>query len=220
LVNGQLPTSLGGTQVTVNGEAAPLMYASYGQVNLVLPYDLPAGAKAEIQVIANGTPLIQLSNLPIVAAEMTLFQIDGAAVALNQDYTVNSPQHPAQPGSTVVLFGTGGGQTSPPSVAGEVTPLGIRPLVTTPQVAVIGLPGLQPPALFLNVEYAGGAPTLLSGVTQINVTLPAAIPLANGYPAGTLPLMVAEPGVASYQVATIYATVPPTPNPSAARGAP
>jgi uncharacterized protein (TIGR03437 family) len=219
LVNGQLPTLLGGTEVTVNGEPAPLLYASYGQVNLVLPYDLSAGTMAEIRVITNGTPLNQLSNLPIVAANITVFQVNGAAVALNQDYTVNSPQHPAPPGSTVALFGTGGGQTSPPSVAGEVTPLGLSPLVTAPQVAMIDVPGSQPPApgVYLNVEYAGGAPTLLFGVTQINVTLPDTIPLATGYSAGTLPLQVVEPGMASYQVVTIYATAPPAPAPNVAR---
>jgi uncharacterized protein (TIGR03437 family) len=161
-------------------------------VNLVLPYDLPAGATATIQVITNGMPLNQLSDLPIVAADITVFQVNGAAIALNQDYTVNSPQNPAQPGSTVMLFGTGGGQTSPPSVAGEVTPLGLRPLVITPQAAIIDIPQMQPP-IFLNVEYAGAAPTLLSGVDQINVTLPATIPVADGYAPGTLPLQVVEP---------------------------
>jgi uncharacterized protein (TIGR03437 family) len=113
-----------------------------------------------------------------------------------------------------MLFGTGGGRTSPPSVAGEVTPLELRPLVTTPQAAIIDIPQIQPPAIFLNVEYAGAAPALVSGVTQINVTLPNTIPVSTGYPPGTLPLMVVEPTLPSYQVVIIYA-VPPTPTPSA-----
>jgi uncharacterized protein (TIGR03437 family) len=45
LVNGQVPTSLGGTQVMVNGEPAPLLYSSYGQVNLILPYDYRPGQR-------------------------------------------------------------------------------------------------------------------------------------------------------------------------------
>jgi uncharacterized protein (TIGR03437 family) len=40
----------------------------------------------------------------------------------------------------------------------------------------------------LTVEYAGGAPGLLSGVTQINIQLPDVIPIVQGYPAGTVPL--------------------------------
>jgi uncharacterized protein (TIGR03437 family) len=218
LVNGQVPTSLAGTQVMVNGEAAPLLYVSYGQVNLILPFDLQPGTTAKIQVVANGTPLNTISNVHIVPANITVFQINGAAVALNQDYTVNSAQHPAQPGSTVMLFGTGGGQTSPPSVAGGVTPLELRPLATTPQAAIIDIPQMQPPAIFLNVEYAGAAPTLLSGVTQINVTLPDTIPVSTGYPPGTLPLQVAEPTLPSYQAVTIFA-VPSMPTLSTA-GAP
>ena len=214
LINGQVPTSLAGTQVMVNGEAAPLLYSSYGQVNLILPYDLSPGTAASIQVVSNGTPLNSISNVQIVPANPTLFQVNGVAAALNQDYSVNSPQHPAQPGSTVMLFGTGGGQTSPPSVAGEVTPLELRPLVTTPQAAIIDIPQMQPPAIFLNVEYAGAAPTLVSGVTQINVTLPSTIPVSTGYSPGTLPLQVVEPTLPSYQVVTIF-VVPPTPTPSA-----
>ncbi len=155
-----------------------------------------------------------------MAGDITVFQVNGAAVALNQDYTVNSPQNPAQPGSTVMLFGTGGGQTSPPSAAGEVTPLGLFPLVITPQAAIIDLNLMQPPAMFLNVEFAGAAPTLLAGVDQINVTLPATIPVAYGYAPGTLPLQVVEPpNMPSYQVVTIYAT-PPSPSTPSVRGAP
>jgi uncharacterized protein (TIGR03437 family) len=210
LVNGQVSSRLAGTQVMVNGEAAPLLYTSNGQVNLIVPYDLVPDTTATIQVVTNGTPLNPISNVQIVPADITLFQVNGAAAALNQDYTVNSPNNPAQPGSTVMLFGTGGGQTSPASTAGEVTPLGLRPLVTTPQAAIISIS--QMPAL--NVEYAGAAPALVSGVTQINVTLPATIPLADGYPPGTLPLQVADS-----PIVTIYATAPFTPTPSVA-GAP
>jgi uncharacterized protein (TIGR03437 family) len=196
------------------------LYASYGQVNLIVPYDLAPGTTATIQVVTNGTPLNPIANVQVVPAYITLFQINGAAAALNQDYTVNSTQNPAQPGSTVMLFGTGGGQTSPPSTAGEVTPLGLRRLVITPQAAFTEI--TQPPAIFLpdiplNVEFAGAAPTLVSGVTQINVTLPTTIPLAYSYPPGTVPLLLADPGMPSYQVVTIYATAPPTPTPSATR---
>ncbi len=124
-------------------------------------------------------------------AGISVFQVNGSAIALNQDYTVNSPQNPAQPGSTVMLFGTGGGQTNPPSVAGEVTPLELRQLVNVPQVPVpILAQGGPPTPVYLNVQYAGAAPGLLSGVTQINITLPATIPAMTGYAPGTLPFMI------------------------------
>jgi uncharacterized protein (TIGR03437 family) len=114
--------------------------------------------------------------------------VNNSAAALNQDGTLNSPQNPAQPGSTVMLFGTGGGQTVPPSVAGEITPLALRPLAYTPQVQIDN----QPPRL---VQWAGAAPSLVSGVTQINFTLPDVIPVVPGYPPGTLPLQVFNSGI-------------------------
>jgi len=186
LVNGQVPTSLGGTQVLVNGEPAPILYSSYGQLNLILPYSLTVGSTPTIQVMSNGTPTNPMSA-SVVDQGISLFSVgNSAAAALNQDGTLNSPQNPAQPGSVVMLFGTGGGETVPPSVAGELTPLGLFRLANTPQVQIVS----YPPITTLNLEYAGAAPTLVSGVTQINVQLPAVIPVVTGYPAGTLPLQV------------------------------
>ncbi len=109
--------------------------------------------------------------------------MNGSAAALNQDGTLNSQQNPAKPGSTIALFGTGGWQTVPPSVAGAVTPLGLFPLAITPQVEIV-----SSPIITLNLEWAGTAPGLVSGVTQINVELPDVIPTVQGDPAGTLPL--------------------------------
>jgi uncharacterized protein (TIGR03437 family) len=190
LENGEAPTSLGATQVLVNGEPAPILYSSYWQLNLILPYSLTVGSTATIQVVSAGTPANQLSD-SVVQQQITFFSVgNGAAAALNQDGTLNSPKNPAQPGSTVMLFGTGGGQTSPPSVAGEVTPLALLPLASTPQMLTYS-PQLQSGNTApLTVEWAGAAPGLLAGVTQINITLPDVIPLVPGYSAGTLPVWV------------------------------
>lgn len=181
-VNGQVPALLGGTQVLVNGEPAPILYSSYWQLNLILPYSLAAGTIPDIQVVSNGTPANLISQPDVNPSGVTLFQVNNSAAALNQDGTVNSPHNPAQPGSTVMLFGTGGGQTNPHSIAGELTPLALVPLIFTPIVQIGGT------STSLTVAYAGAAPGLLSGVTQINVTLPSVIPVISGYPAGTLPL--------------------------------
>jgi uncharacterized protein (TIGR03437 family) len=87
------------------------------------------------------------------------------AVALNEDGSVNSLDNPARPGSRVVLFGTGGGETAPPSVAGEIAPVDERRVLTNTFAVKVG----NQPA---TVEYAGAAPALVSGVTQINIKLP------------------------------------------------
>lgn len=182
LTDGHLPDSLGGVQVSIGGDPAPLLYSSSGQLNLVVPYSLPPNTTPSIQVTSNGTPANAM-QASVVAQGITFFETNssGLAAALNQDGTVNSPQNPAKLGSIVALFGTGGGQTDPPSTAGDVTPLAIWPLVMTPMIAVGSGPA-EPPV------WAGAAPGLLSGVTQINVQLPSAATVIPGVPAGMLPV--------------------------------
>jgi len=64
-----------------------------------------------------------------------------------------------------------------------------RPLAYNLQVQI----GIGGPAL--TVEYAGAAPGLVSGAIQVNIKLPDPIPVAIGYPKGTLPVRVLEGGV-------------------------
>ena len=202
LENGEVPASLGGTQVLVNGAPAPILYSSYWQLNLILPYSLPVGATATIQVMSGGTPANQLSDF-VAEQGITFFTVgNGAAAALNQDGSVNSAQNPAQPGSEVALFGTGGGQTDPASVAGEVTPLTLFPLVNVPQMLTYSPQAQNPYMAPLTVDWAGGAPGLVAGVTQVNITLPDVIPAVPGYPAGTLPVWMS--GETISQSVTIF----------------
>ncbi len=81
----------------------------------------------------------------------------------------------------------------PASTAGEVTPLQLRPLVHRPFVYanVQGRPELA-------VEYAGAAPGLLAGVTQINVKLPETIAPSAEFPPGLLPVSIGTAGLSFY----------------------
>jgi uncharacterized protein (TIGR03437 family) len=190
LEGGRLPTNLGGTRVLVNGEPVPLLYASHWQVNAIIPYSIPVGTRASVHVETGAGAGNEIGGLEVLPAGNSIFRLDDStrrpAAALNQDGTVNSPMNPAKPGSYVALFGTGGGATLPPSVAGEVTPLELRFLENPPQVGILNGP-------LLTVEFAGAAPALVSGVTQINVKLPDVIPEIEGYPPGAVPLIVRTP---------------------------
>lgn len=186
LQNGNLPSTLGGTSVLINGQPVPLLYSSYGQVNAIVPYSLPTGSPPTIQVEVKGTVGNQLADRVDGEVLLAVFRSGGNfAAALNEDGSVNSPVNPAKPGSRVVLFATGGGQTNPPGTTGEVTPLEIRPLQNAITVVIAG-----PNNPALSVEYAGAAPGLVAGVTQINVKLPDTIPVVGGTPPGVLPLIV------------------------------
>lgn len=62
LVDGRVPVSLAGTQVLVNGEAVPILFSSYWQVNAILPYSLTSFTKPKIQVVSNGAAGNELSS--------------------------------------------------------------------------------------------------------------------------------------------------------------
>ncbi len=195
LQDGRVPASLGGVRVLVNGEAMPLLYVSWNQVNAILPYSLQVGSRPAIQVVKDGEEGNVLSGSYVQRAGISVFRVGDSALrraaALNQDGSVNGPENPAGKGSVVMLFGTGGGATVPPSVAGEVTPLALRPLENVPEVSINN-------SLRTVVEYAGAAPGLVAGATQINVRLPEEIPEIPGFPRGAVPLYVQTPGTSFY----------------------
>ncbi|MCC6537970.1 MAG: SBBP repeat-containing protein [Bryobacterales bacterium] len=169
------PTTVGNTRVLVASAggsaqiAAPILYASARQTSVVLPWSL-SGNSAELTVEYQGVRSRALT-IPLAASSPGLFSANasgrGQAAALNQDATLNSAANAAEPGSVVVLYGTGEGRTTPASTDGA--------LATTP---------LPRPELPVNVTiggqraevlYAGAAPGLISGVIQLNVRVPIAI---------------------------------------------
>ena len=182
--DGTAATTLGGTQVLFDGTPAPLLYAASGQVNALAPFELSSKTSTVLQVVYDGVTSAGLT-LPVVAAEPGLFTANAAGTGegaiLNQDGKVNSASNPAAAGSTIQLFGTGGGVTVPPSVDGTLNPipapgatLGALALTATATV------GGQPATVY----YAGPAPGLVAGILQINVTLP------SGTPSGSIPVVV------------------------------
>jgi len=177
---GTIDTTLGGTQVLFDGNAVPLLYSSNGQVNAIVPFDLTNKASTEMQVMYNGVSSTGMT-LPVVAAVPGLFTVDGSGkgqgAILNSDSTVNSKDNPAAAGLPIVLFGTGGGLTDPPSIDGALNPISSTGKLVLPVTVTIG----GQPA---EVQYYGPAPDLISGVIQINAVIPA------GTPSGPAPVIV------------------------------
>jgi uncharacterized protein (TIGR03437 family) len=168
--SGLVGTYLAGTSVLFNGIAAPILYTSSGQVAAVVPYEI-AASSVVIQAEYQG----QISNpltVSLAPAVPGLFTADssgkGQVVAINQDGTVNAPGNPAAAGSTVILYATGGGQTTPPSVDGQPTG---QPLPQSNITAIVTMGGV--PATVL---YTGGAPGLVAGLLQIDVQIPSNLP--------------------------------------------
>jgi len=166
---GQAPLALGGVRVLFDGNPAPVIYAQSRQVNALVPFEI-GGSTTAVSLVYNGVTFGPVS-MPVHAADPAIFRLHpGAstqAAAINQDGTINGPSNPASPGSVVAIFGTGFGATSPPCATGGLNAAAAVNLALGPVTVNNGAAGVQ---------YAGGAPTLLCGVVQINVSVPMQAP--------------------------------------------
>jgi uncharacterized protein (TIGR03437 family) len=106
-----------------------------------------------------------------------VFTVDGVhAAALNQDGTINSADNPAAPGTVVTVFATGLGPITPPQADGTLVglPLPNNVLAVHAEAKSLGsVYPFGPPMLItpFDVTYAGPAPYLVAGVSQINFKL-------------------------------------------------
>ena len=186
---GKLFTTIGGVQVLFNGIPAPMIYASSTQVSAVVPYEMAPVVSPSVWIKYAG----QTSNayqLTTAATAPGLFTQNasgsGPGSILNQDYSVNGPNNAAAKGSIVMVYLTGEGQTSPPSVTGTITTATLPPPQVTPApVLAVGVTINGQPALYV---YAGEAPELVAGMMQLNVQIPA------NAPSGDLQIVVSVGG--------------------------
>ena len=168
--DGFYPAQLSGTSVQFNGVAAPLLYTSATEVAAVAPYGV-TGPAVQVTVTYQDQTSVP-ATIRVFAAAPGLFTADGTgtgqAAAINQDGTLNSASNPAPIGSVISLYGTGGGQTSPAGVDGQVSrsPLARQSLPV--QVYI----GQQIVLSTAQLQYAGPAPGEIAGLMQINVPLP------------------------------------------------
>ncbi|MCX6629541.1 MAG: Ig-like domain-containing protein, partial [Candidatus Solibacter sp.] len=177
---GLVNRSLGGTRVLFDGVAAPILYASAGQVNLVAPWSLAGKTSSSVQVEYGG---IRSNALPVSVAGVAPAIFPGAVV--NQDGSVNGSQAPAARGSVLILYAMGGGVMSFTPLDGAVA--SASQLATPAGSVTVQVGGVD-----AVVMYAGDAPGLVSGVLQVNVRLAAATPIGN-----SVPLVLQVGGVAA-----------------------
>src|ERR1022692_3233149 len=130
-VNNQMPTSLDGVSVTVNGKSAYVYYISPAQVNILTPPGAIEGAVV-VQVTNNG---VSSQGFPVQAQPLSpsFFVFNGGpyVVAQHEGGALLGPVSlypgsttPAKPGETVVLYANGFGPTSVPLVSGSSTQSG------------------------------------------------------------------------------------------------
>ena len=167
------PTQAANVEVTFDGKPAPLLWVQDAQINVVAPWSLAPGQTTQICVSYNNVKTNCLT-WPVVQAAPAVFTVDGVhAAALNQDGTINSADNPAAPGSIVSVFATGLGPITPPQADGTLVGLSLPNNILAVQVEAKSLGSTYPfgPPMLItpfDVTYAGPAPYLVAGVSQIN----------------------------------------------------
>ena len=164
-----LPTSLGGTTVSINGTALPILYASGLRADVQVPFNLQPGTVVNLQVRTESGGNSENVQVEVVPAFVGLYTAQqngrGQIAALNQNGSVNSSANAAPGGSYVSLYVTGLGLVDQQVNAGSPAPANPLARITGNLAVLIG--GVQVP-----ITYAGLAPGLLGGTYQINVQVP------------------------------------------------
>ncbi len=165
-----LPTRMQETDVLFGGFSAPLYFTSVGQVNFQAPAEAPAGALAQA-VVRRGGAVSTPQTVLVAPAQPGLYSLhpdfDGPsrAVALNQDFTLNTSSNPASPGEYVTVFFTGIGELDLPLASGVAAP-SAEPLARAALETQARIAGQQAQA-----AYVGLAPGFV-GLGQANLLVP------------------------------------------------
>jgi uncharacterized protein (TIGR03437 family) len=191
---GIYPTTAAGTTVYFNGAAAPVLYTSANQVNVVVPFATSSNSPAQVVVNYQGQ-ISSTFTAPTSAAAPGVFTLNGsgsgAVLAVNlADSSINDANHPAKAGTSVLLYLTGAGQTNPPGTDGHLATVPL-PLVNFPVTATIGGKAVTP-------SYQGAAPGVVEGVTQVNLQIP------SGLPPGAVSIQLAVGGANTQSGTTIW----------------
>ena len=178
VANGQLPTKLAGVSVSIGGTPAYVEYVNPTQINILAP-NLGTGSTS----VTVTTPAGTSNPFPIQSSQVQpaffAWQPGNYVVATDASYNwlvengefPGKTTAPAQPGETVILWGTGFGPTTPAAPAGQVTP----PNIYSVNGVVVTVGTVQVPATATALSPGS------AGLYQIVITLPTG--LANGdYP--------------------------------------
>jgi uncharacterized protein (TIGR03437 family) len=180
-----LASLLQGASVVIAGEAAPLFYASSGQINAAVPFDVTPNTSQQVLVTRDTTisvpvevdlgpaqPAVFLDPIPAAPNQGSIFGVRDTSSG--QTTFLAQPSSPAMVGDTLVIYCAGLGGVDQTIAPGAGSP-GSPPAKTTdqPQVSI----GSQSAA----VAFSGLTPGLV-GVYQINAVVPAGVKAGDQVP--------------------------------------
>ena len=185
-----LPLSLGGSTVTIGGQAVPLLFASPTQINAQIPFELSGSSVSSLVVSLDGlsSPPVTVSLLPAAPGIFTVGQggTGRGAILHASDSSAVTPNNPARAGEFLGMYSTGLGTTTPAvdtGAAASITPLSLTQITPTVTIGGVSAP----------VSFSGLAPSFV-GLYQTNVQVPP------GLLTGDQTLILTANGIASNPV--------------------
>jgi uncharacterized protein (TIGR03437 family) len=191
-----LATQLGATEAVLGGRPLPLQYAATGQVNAIVPYDLPPNTTQQL-IIANGPALSVPEPVVIAPAQPAVFaQADGSGVVFDvkPGQTAQVPVdtgHPMSAGDAIVIYCAGLGPVNPLVAAGSAAPSSPPATTINPVTVTIGGKTAQ--------VFFGGLVGGFAGLYQVNAYVPKGIA-----PGDAVPLVIT---ISGFDSAPVYVAV-------------
>ncbi len=173
-VDGQLPTSLDGVSVSIDGKPAAVYYISPTQINTQVPDDDATG-DVEVKVTTPGGTTTTTAALARLSPGIFMYDPDNRkyVAAQHADFSIvgreglfsGATSTPAKPGEVILLYATGFGPTNPPTPSGRIVQQPAEIDKTNLRVLIGGRAA--------EVQFAG---ITIAGVWQLNVKVPESLP--------------------------------------------
>jgi uncharacterized protein (TIGR03437 family) len=178
-----LPTSLNGTQLFLGGLPMPLLYASSGQVNAIVPQALAPNASYPFVIVRGSTESVPV-QLTVTELQPGIYTADssGSGQGIVTEALTGqlvSAANPAHAGDFLTVYASGLGSLSGPNGETEPSDGAAAPTTTifrttsTITATVGGVPA--------TVTFAGLTPTL-AALYQVNVQVPPGAPTGSAVP--------------------------------------
>lgn len=183
-----LPTALGESCLTVNGQPVPMMFVSPSQINAQLPYQIDGNVTVILRTPGGVSDNFNLTMLPtapsIFRTPVAGLESAVPAIIRARNHELVTLSNPIHREDTITIYLTGLGNTLPAIEAGMAASSSPSPVAIVPPSVEIGNEQLT-------IEFAGLAPGQV-GVYQINAYVPRSVPSGLD-----LPLTVRQGGQAT-----------------------
>lgn len=185
---------LAGTSVAIAGRPMPLQFVADGQVNAVVPYDVPLNTTLQL-VLASGATITVPEAVVVAGAQPGVFTKDGSGRGQGLVYVLRDGAigplaekgAAVRAGDDITIVCAGLGAVSPTIEAGTAPARGAIHSVTKPVSVTIG-------EVKAEVSFAGLS-ILGAGLYEVRVNVPAGVE-----PGDLTPLVVTVDGQASPEV--------------------